>query len=92
MQLEIDGEAADVPVVSAKAEPAASGPDDSALVAKLIRRDGTRVVLDMSGRVVSARIVAAGATAYLTATDEHTGSPGPIARSMTGTPTAGSPA
>ena len=65
VHLEIDGEAADVPVVFSEGGACRIGPDDTALVAKLIRRDGTRVVLDMSDRVVSARIVAAGAGAYL---------------------------
>ena len=68
VRVEIDGDAADVPVVFGEGGACRIGPDDTALVAKLIRRDGTRVVLDLSDRVVSARLVAAGvagAAAYL---------------------------
>ena len=65
VHIEIDGEAADVPVVFSEGGACRIGSGDTALVAKLIRRDGTRVVVDLSDRVVSARLVAAGAAAYV---------------------------
>ena len=59
VQLEIDGEAVEVPVVFLEDGGCRIGVAGTALVARLVRRDSTRVVLDLSDRIVSVRVVSA---------------------------------
>ena len=56
----IDGEAVEAPVTFLEDGGCRIGDGSASPVARLIRREGTRVVLDLTDRVVSARIVAAG--------------------------------
>ena len=57
VHLEIDGEAVEVPVAFLEDGGCRIGVADASFVARLVRRDGARVVLDLSDRIVSVRIV-----------------------------------
>ena len=59
VQFEIDGEAVETSVTFMEDGACRIELRNGALVAKTVRRDGTLVVLDLSDRIVSARIVAA---------------------------------
>ena len=59
VHLEIDGEAVEVPVAFLEDGGCRIGIADTALVARLVRRDGARVVLDLSDRIVPVRVVSA---------------------------------
>ena len=56
----IDGEAVEAPVTFLEGGGCRIGDGSASPVARLVRREGTRVVLDLTDRVVSARIVPAG--------------------------------
>ena len=56
VHLEIDGEAVEVPVAFLEDGGCRIGVADASLVARLVRRDGARVVLDLSERMVSVRV------------------------------------
>ena len=57
VRLEIDGEAVEMPVAFLENGGCRIGVADASLVARPVRRDGARVVLDLSDRIVSIRIV-----------------------------------
>ena len=57
VHLEIDGEAVGVPVAFLEDGGCRIGIADASFVARLVRRDGARVVLDLSDRIISIRIV-----------------------------------
>ena len=59
VHLEIDGEAVEVPVAFLEDGGCRIGVADTSLVARLVRRDGARVVLDLSERMVSVRVLSA---------------------------------
>ena len=59
VHLEIDGEAVEVPVAFLEDGSCRIGVADTSLVARLVRRDGARVVLDLSERMVSVRVLSA---------------------------------
>ena len=56
----IDGEDVEAPVMFLEGGGCRIGDGSATTVARLMRREGTRIVLDLTDRVVSARIVAAG--------------------------------
>ena len=60
VRFRIDGEDVEAPVTFLEGGGCRIGDGSASPVARLIRREGTRVVLDLADRVVSARIVAAG--------------------------------
>ena len=60
VRFRIDGEAVEAPVTFLEGGGCRIGDGSASPVARLIRREGTRIVLDLADRVVSARIVAAG--------------------------------
>ena len=60
VRFRIDGEAVEAPVTFLEGGGCRIGDGSASPVARLIRREGTRVVLDLGDRVVSACIVAAG--------------------------------
>ena len=60
VRFRIDGEAVEAPVTFLEGGGCRIGDGSASPVARLIRREGTRVVVDLADRVVSARIVAAG--------------------------------
>ena len=59
VHLEIDGEAVEVPIAFLEDGGCRIGVADASLVARLVRRDGARVVLDLSERMVSVRVLSA---------------------------------
>ena len=57
VHLEVDGEAVEAKVTFMEGGGCRIGVADASLVARLVRRDGGRVVLDLSDRIISVRIV-----------------------------------